>query len=456
MRAGGHEKSSNTVKTPKIPERLAAELRGPIARGTLASLSIRVGSVGLGFAMAVVTARLLGPEGYGAVALAVSLSILGATLAGFGIEALIIREVPRLIVRGNRTAFSRFLRFAGGVYAIGALLATGIAIALLAGNAGGDGPAREAFRFIPLLLPLFAAVAYLRGAARGTGAVTLAQAPFDLLRPAIMLLGLGLLWGLSGAPSTAAYMTLAVTSALATLAVALVLTLRRLRAAMPDAPGPAEPMRPLLTTAVPMFLISVIGLLLAEVTTYLLGAFSTLHETGLFQPVARIAPFLLIGSQAVQMRYMPRVSELWETGNHERLLSVTRRATLVTTGSAAALSVAVLALAPWILALFGREFVASAPALWWIAGAQILSAACGPVVVLLMMTGSPARLILPQAAGLAVNLAVGFWLIPTEGALGAAQAMAAGIVVWSLAGLFVVRRTLKADPSIFSVLRPGT
>ena len=62
-------------------------------------------------------------------------------------------------------------------------------------------------------------------------------------------------------------------------------------------------------------------------------------------------------------------------------------------------------------------------------------------------------MVIPQLAGLGVNVAVGLVTIPEGGALGAAQAWAAGIVVWALVGLVVTHRSLGVDPSIVGVLR---
>lgn len=43
---------------------IAALRKGPIARGALSSIAIRVGALGLWFVQAVLTARLLGPGGW--------------------------------------------------------------------------------------------------------------------------------------------------------------------------------------------------------------------------------------------------------------------------------------------------------------------------------------------------------------------------------------------------------
>ena len=62
------------MKLEKFAKSLAFLGRGPVARGSLMSIAIRVAALGLGFLQAVLTARLLGPEGYGTVAVALSIA----------------------------------------------------------------------------------------------------------------------------------------------------------------------------------------------------------------------------------------------------------------------------------------------------------------------------------------------------------------------------------------------
>ena len=49
---------------------------------------------------------------------------------------------------------------------------------------------------------------------------------------------------------------------------------------------------------------------------------------------------------------------------------------------------------------FGEAFANNTKALWWVVGAQVFNAACGPVGILLTMTNRAALAIWPQAAAL--------------------------------------------------------
>ncbi len=59
--------------------------------------------------------------------------------------------------------------------------------------------------------------------------------------------------------------------------------------------------------------------------------------------------------------------------------------------------------------------------------------------MLLTTRGRTRAALAGQIAGLAASCGTGLWLIPEHGALGAAIAMAAGIVAWNVAMLTLLR-----------------
>jgi hypothetical protein len=80
-------KRNCAVPVPDLAKKIVALRQGPIGRATIPSIAIRVAALALGFVQAILTARLLGPEGYGLVAVALSVATidlhgeLGAILA---------------------------------------------------------------------------------------------------------------------------------------------------------------------------------------------------------------------------------------------------------------------------------------------------------------------------------------------------------------------------------------
>ena len=436
---------------PASVKTIAALRKGPIARGALLSIAIRVTAIGLLFFQAVLMARLLGPGGYGVVAVALSVVSIAATVAMLGLGQLAVREVAQLSAREDWGILRGFLRFSTlTVLAFSSLAAIGIAV--LAEATELFGPAfRTEILLGALLVPLLAMLNVLRGLCQGFGRIVAAQAPGDLLRPMILVAALGIVLLTATELTTTGYIAITIGATLAgTSAAALIL--RRIVAAGVPASRPAMTLGKWSLATRAFLGIALVGILLGEVNTLMLGWLVGPTEAGLFQPLARLAPVMLIGLEAVGMRYSPRVSELLALGEVERLVRITRLATMATTLIVVATCAGVLVLAPWILGAFGKAFTANVAALGWIAAAQVFNAACGPVGMLLAMSGHQSRVLVGRAVALATNVALGFWLIPQDGAHGAALAMAGGIVVWNLLMLLSVRRHLGFDPSLLGVL----
>lgn len=426
---------------------ISALLSGPIARATFISLAIRVGGIVLVALQAILTARLLGPEGYGVVAYVFALSYLLATLALLGTEPLAVREVARLVALGDGPGLAGFLRDIRHLVLISCIVGALASLVVLPRLGTQDENFADAVLFAAFLFPILAFLIQTQGILTGFGRAVVALAPFNLIRPAIVVSALVLAWALGLELTPRSFLLVAIAGGAIALVVARVALARQVdpatRVARRRDSGYVR-------LAAPFFAISVLVLLLGEINTLMLAWLTDAEETGLFQPIARLAPLVLLGVQAAAVRYAPRVSEFWTQGETARLAGITRTFTWTTTAFTALLAVLLIGLGDTLLGLFGEAFVANSAALWWVVGAQVFYAACGPGALLLTMTDRASAAILPQATGLVVNLAVGFVLIPGHGAYGAAVALSAGIVTVSLGLLIRVRLGLGLDPSIVS------
>lgn len=426
--------------------------RGPIARGSALSLGIRLGGLALSFMQAILTARLLGPAGYGAVATILSAAQVLAMFAMFGLGPMAVREVPAHKAEGEEAALAAFLRRSLTIaFLLSCAMAAVTAYSVI--PALGNSPEFDAgLAFGGVLIIPLALLALLRGWAQGFGRVANAQVPNEVLRPGIMvsIMFAALVSGYAFTESD--YLAVAITSGVVAVALSLALLWRSDLRALPR---PARPphLRETFSATLPFLGLGLASILQGEINTLLLAAFASPEQTGLFQPIARIAPLLTLPVQAAGMRYSPRIAELWKSGERDRIRSITRTFTWTTTLLTLALGLAAALSGPWLMLAFGREFTGTAPLLWIVAAAQLLNAACGPVGMVLAMSGHARAALLGHVAGLAVNGLLGWILIPQMGVLGATIAMAGGIAVWNVALLALAMRKTGVDPSLASLLR---
>ncbi|MGX7953492.1 oligosaccharide flippase family protein [Tsuneonella sp. HG249] len=410
---------------------------GPIARDAIRSVGIRLIGLGLVFAQAVFAARWLGAEQYGMASVVLSVAQIASVVALFGLGQLAVRKVAREVSLGNVAAAAVFasgsLRW---VLALSLLACAGFIILSLAGPI--PGPYRPALLVGAFVIPPVALLQLQRGIAQGLGRTAAAQIPGEVLRPALLVMILLVISAMQPGIAASTY----IIAFAGTAGVAMLIGHRHSLGVLMRNTGGRSPARGWPSwggEAMPFLGISLVGILLGEINTLMLGWLTSAREAGLFQPVARLVPLMALPVQAAGMRFAPRVAELWALEDHQAIARLRWIFTWATTALTAAIVLTLVVTGPVLMQFFGAEFVSSARLLGIVGAAQIINAACGPVGMLLAMRGRARSVLAGQVAGLGASFTIGIWLIPSEGALGAALATAGGIVIWNFAMLALLR-----------------
>lgn len=165
-------------------------------------------------------------------------------------------------------------------------------------------------------------------------------------------------------------------------------------------------------------------------------------ELGLFKAAERAALLISFVLMVINAVFPPRFSALFHQGEIAALGRLARQGALAGLLLASPLLILCLAVPQWVLSLFGTEFTQAEDLLRVIAIAQLINVAAGSVGYLLNMTGHERlmRNIALICGG--IGLGLFFVLIPLLGAMGAALALAAVLVMQKLVALFFVWRML--------------
>lgn len=423
---------------------------GPVARGAILGMTIRMAGLGISFVQAVLAARILGAQGYGITSVILSAVHVAATVATLGLGPLAVRELAKYGTANNPCPIAAFMHSSARLVA-GMALAIGGALSAAALSGFAPEPYSRALLVGGLIVLPLALLQLQRGIAQGLGRVAAAQMPGELYRPGLFVGLLGIAAATSIPLTPPGYLCAFAASSLAALVMSVPITLRGVPTIRSAAP-PVDQYARWRIEARPFLGMALVGILLGEINTLMLGWLATPEEAALFQPVARIAPLMILPAQVFAVAFAPRVAHLWSLGERARVERLTHQFTLVTSAMTLLIAGTLIFAAPLVFRAFGNEFLPSASLVWIIGLAQLVSAAAGPVGHLLSMTGIPATALRGQLAALTVNLLLGFALIPLLGTQGAVIAMAAGIVAWNLAPLRQVRRRLQIDPSLPSAL----
>lgn len=401
----------------------------------LASLSIKLGYAALTTAVAVLLARLLGPEAYGVYVYVFALVSLMAILAQLGLPTLLMRETASADVQSQWGLMRGIWRWANAVTLISSavLIAIGSVSAwLLSGQLTREQLA--AFGWGMLLVPLIALAELRSGALRGLRRVIQGQLPGMLIRPGLFLtLILIVIWsGLASSLTAANVMAL---HAVAT-SIAFMIGAAFLWCARPARLAVAKPsyrQRSWLQSTVPLAMLGTLQATNGQADLVMLGLFADAEDVGVYRVAVQAAMLAAFALDAINMVTAPYFARLYTLGDRAQMQKV---ATLSARGILAfSIPIAMVLVAGGdmlLSAIFGKGFEAGYPALIILLGGQLLNAAFGPAGTLLNMTGHERYTMRAFFMSVGVNIILNLALIPIFGVAGAAAAAAASIVVWKM------------------------
>lgn len=438
--------------------RLLARLRGTtssavMARSAAGSFIVLVAGTGALFLLHIVLGRTLGQMGYGDFAVAMAWTQILILPCKVGFDTAALRYVAAY--RGQQQwGFLRgFLR--GGYLIVGGVSILVACCALSAIGLAGERLRPELRTVLAaawLLLPV-AALNDLSGAnLRGLKHAILSQLPNTILRPLVLLAGVGTMALVWGNNLTAAKVMLVNIGA---FAVSLLVTLAILKSRLPADVSSAPirlAMREWIVVALPLFLYSGMHLILGQTDTVMVGAIHGTAEAGVYDLACRISRFVGFGLLAVNMIAAPLIAELYTQRKHrelQRMVSLAALGVLAFT-----LPVAVgLALIGWPLLKFvGPGFTSGYVSLVLLCGGQLVHGLVGSVGLLMTMTGHQQKALYIMIFAAVANVVLNLLLIPPLGIEGAAIATITTKVLWNVLMYVYVKNQLGIDSTAFVLL----
>lgn len=393
-------------------------------------LALKVlGALG-GFVFSVWVARTLGDAALGRAELFILWVTVGATLLRGGWEGAVVRAFGAWTSHGLgdqvRHAFRRWTRV---MVAIGC--AAGLIGSWLFTPEHGLGPSE----WIGWGIGAWVVIGWLAECLRGTGHVS----TYALFQPGwwMLLAGLLIVFGVQD-PAMAL-----VLSALAMAGLSLAGTswwfFNRYRT---SAEGQGQPEVSMRRLALPIWIGSVLHLVLSWADTAMLSAWLTEADVAHYRAAFRLAALLTFTQFAVNALGAPTFGALHAAGDGEGLRRTVHRIGWLNTAVAVPGLLFLLVLGPWLLSWWGPAFAReeAVTALGLLAVSQAINALSGPVMYLLNMTGGERAGLVILGVSAVVQLASGLWLVPVHGLVGAALSAALGMVVWNGVGLVWVRR----------------
>lgn len=420
----------------RVDARLArhGRLGTALVKGVIGTTGLKLAFSALGFLVAMVLAKSLGPSGYGTYSFVMALVGFLTIPSELGIPNLAVREVAVANANKDWGRMRGFIIWAHRVTAV-------LSIVLIA--AGGVGllvwgdrmePAKVRCMWLALLLVPLISVGALRGAMlRGLRKVLLGQLPEQVIRPAALLVLL-LLMPLFGhaiaEPDDAMYAQVGAVTVAFLWGVYLFFRHRPrdMAVAVPKFEAAVW-----LQSSIPFGLTAAMQLINGRTDVLALGMLRDHAEVGTYRVAVQIAALVIFGLKTVNAIQGPHVAHLYAEGDMKKLQRmITKSSQVVFLFALVSVLLIVVFGKMFIRIAFGPEFVAAYVPLVILSVGQLVNAAMGSVASLLNMTGHERDTTKSVFAGAAINLILNFTLTPIWGANGAAIATATTLITWNL------------------------
>lgn len=436
----------------RILRKAREALGDPGLRGALVSISVRIAAAFVGLGLQILLARLMALQDYGVyVILWTWVSVVGQVgVLGFYDSAA--RFIPRYGRREKHAHLAGYLALGFRAVIIGSGLLAVAALAFLLLLPGLVDPAfLLPIGVLALGFPVLSLETYLTGVARGFGWYALSTVPGFILRPVLIMLGVGI--------AQFASITLDAVTVLALVVLASVLVLLvqalLLRARLPKAPRPTtspERRRFWLLASVLMMPAMTAEELFVWIDVLILGFLVPPDQASLYFAAQRslsLAAFVQYGFMLVAARgFSLSLASADRAGLQSRITRSTNATFWLTIPSVA---ITLLAGYP-LLHLFGDAFVAAYPCLVLLGFAYVIRAATGQAAELLVVQGRYRLSLLIVSISVATCVLAMLVLVPLWGITGAAAAM----VLVQLIRLVVVTALVHRHTGYWVLARPFT
>jgi O-antigen/teichoic acid export membrane protein len=415
-----------------------------LVRGSASGLLLSVANRVITLATGVLLARALGIDHFGMYSLAIALAAVVGTFVELGLPTLLVREVARGTGE-NGSGDRHIVRDAvlltlGSSIVAAAVLAIGLNIPTLIRNEGE----RAALIMITALLPLSALARVLAAALMGRRQILQAQLVEFIVAPAIVLAG-----------ATALYLGLAQPRAQSALALQIGATavgiffagmwLKRPRGTRTGAIATTHASLLLLARAGLPFLLANVALLLStQVDTVVVGIIGRSRDVALYRVGAQGAVLCTFAIQVLQNVAAPFIARFQRDGDSAAVRRLFRTIQAITFGFALTLTLVFgVAGRDLIALLFGRPYVSAQPILLIISIGYLLNSACGPIGMLLSMTGHERAMSRIFWITAVANVGAAVMLGLIAGVVGVALATAGSVAGYHLLMRFHARRLFR-------------
>ena len=204
--------------------------------------------------------------------------------------------------------------------------------------------------------------------------------------------------------------------------------------------------------ALPMIFSTLFVTMFADLDLFMVGFIVPAPQVGILGVCLKIAALLVFTVQVVHQILLRDASDAHLLGDRDKLHDIIRNANRFALLASLGSLVAILLFGNLVLGFFGAEFQAGYYCLVGLVGSQIIRAAAGPAIQVLMICDKQSAGIPVYGVSIAVLFVCNIVLIPTFGYEGAAASVVITTLFWCVWLNHVVKRETGYSISAFGAI----
>ncbi len=409
------------------------------ARQAIGIFALRGVSAGIAYVSQVLLARWMGGTEYGIFVSVWTWLLVVAMVSSLGLSVTVQRFLQGARADGDDALVRGAL---WGTRAISLVLSTammlvGVALVWWARDAIAEPYVVPAI-LVLVCLPMFALMDVHDGISRTFDWMGLAMIPPYIGRPLLLLACVGVL-ALAGLPATASMAAgSAIVATWVTCVVQIVLLRRRLSREVEPGPRTLR-IKEWVLVSLPVLFSDSFAFLLLNADVLVLSMLRPAEEVAIYFAATRTISLIAFIAFAVAAASGHRFAEAHAEGDRDGLRAMLTRSVAWTLWPSFLAAAFILAVGPWVLALFGPAFTVGYVPMCLLAVGFLVRASVGSSERLLNMAGAEKACALVYAAALIINLGANVTLIPLYGLSGAAIATVCALAFESAGLAWLVR-----------------
>ncbi len=217
---------------------------------------------------------------------------------------------------------------------------------------------------------------------------------------------------------------------------------------------PVYQLKEILVFSFPLLLVNLSTFAITRFDIFLVGIWRPEGEVGIYHIVHMLAFFAAFGEAQVAAVFRPIIADLHSRGELDQLRSIYKLATRWVVTISLPVALLLISQRSELLGLFGKEFQAGQLALVVLVASRIVTCSVGNIGWMLVMTGYSWLSLVNNTVFIALEILLGYLLIPQYGIVGAAIATGTALVLVNMVRMVEGRMIMGVSPYSRSYLKP--